>query len=251
MPKHGLELFDLRGKNAIVTGAARGLGRGMATALIEAGAQVLIVDYSETVALTAKEIGAKYIQADLSDIDALPTFFDEAVGMLGGLDILINNAGIISRSFVEDTPFDEWRKVVNLNLDVVFRLCQLAGNIMLAQGSGKIINIASMLSFSGGYTIASYAASKGGVAQLTKAISNEWAGKGICVNAIAPGYFDTVLNSALKANEVRNKELSDRIPLGRWGVPEDLGGAAIFLSSSASDYVTGVVLPVDGGFLSR
>ena len=251
MSKQGVELFDLTGKKALVTGASGGLGKGMAGALAQAGAQTLIIDINKEVEKAASEIGAKSLCADLGDIDALPALFDKAVAMLGGLDILINNAGLLSRVIFEDLPLDEWRRVINLNLDVVFRLCQLAGTVMLHQGSGKIINVASMLSYSGGYTVSSYAASKGAVAQLTKAISNEWAGRGVCVNAIAPGYMATDMNTALIANETRNKEILARIPKGRWGLPSDLGGAVIFLSSQASDYVTGTILPVDGGFLAR
>jgi len=247
----GIQMFDLTGKKALVTGAFGGLGKSIAKALREAGAETLILDVNPDVNETAREIGAKSICADLGNPDELPTMFEEVADLLGGLDILVNNAGILTRSPFKELRLEDWRRVLSLNLDIVFRLCQLAGEIMLPQGSGKIINMASMLSYTGGYVVASYAASKGAVAQLTKAISNEWAGQGICVNAIAPGYMDTPINTSLVNDPVRSKEVLVRIPKGRWGVPDDLAGTAVFLASQASDYITGTIIPVDGGYLAR
>ena len=170
---------------------------------------------------------------------------------LGGLDIIVNGAGVQRRYRSEEFPTAEWDFVINVNLNSVWKLCQLAGRHFLENGGGKIINIASMLSFLGGYTVAAYAASKGGVAQLTKALSNEWAGKNININALAPGYMATALNTAIMNDPVRSKEILDRIPARRWGRPEDMKGAVIFLASGASDYLNGAIIPVDGGFLSR
>lgn len=169
----------------------------------------------------------------------------------GGIDILLNNAGVQRRSRCEDFALEDWDAVINVNLNAVFVLCQLAGRKMLAQGGGKIINLASMLSFFGGFTVPAYAASKGGVAQLTKALSNEWAGRNIQVNAIAPGYMATEMNTALMGDEGRSTEILGRIPARRWGTPEDMKGIAVFLASPASDYVNGAVIPVDGGYLAK
>lgn len=252
-----MELFNLLGKKAIITGANQGLGKGMAEALHEAGAEVVIIDINSNVFNTAKEIGKTKpnffaIQADLSVREELYNSFEVAVEKLGGsLDIMINDAGIASRTKSEDFPTKDWDRIIEVNLSAVFLLCQLAGRIMLKQKSGKIINIASLLSFFGGYTVAAYAASKGGVAQITKALSNEWARYGININAIAPGYMNTALNENLINDPIRSKEILDRIPAGRWGLPEDMKGIAIFLSSKASDYLNGAVIPVDGGYLGR
>jgi 2-deoxy-D-gluconate 3-dehydrogenase len=174
------------------------------------------------------------------------------VSKLGGrLDIIVNSAGIQRRSKSEEFPIEYWDDVIEINLTSVFMLCQLAGRTMLAQGKGKIINVASMLSYFGGYTVPAYAASKGGVAQLTKAMANEWAGKGVNVNAVAPGYMDTTMNTALVNDPVRNEQILARIPAGRWGTPDDMKGVVIFLASDYSDYINGAIIPVDGGFLSR
>ena len=251
MMAKGVDLFRLDGKKALVTGARGGLGKGMAQALRDAGAVTLIVDCDIEVEKTAEELGAKAFQADLSDIGNLPAVMDRAVKELGGIDILVNNAGILTRCLAKDIEFENWRRVLGLNVDAVFRLCQLAGERMIPQGSGKIINIASMLSYFGGYLVASYAASKGAVAQLTKALSNEWAEYGICVNALAPGYMDTPINATLISDEKRAAGVLARIPMGRWGLPDDLAGAVIFLASHASDYISGAIIPVDGGYLSR
>jgi 2-deoxy-D-gluconate 3-dehydrogenase len=177
--------------------------------------------------------------------------FDEFIATFGGIDILVNNAGIQRRHPAVDFPLEDWDRVLELNLTAVFDLCQLAGRAMIAQGRGKIINVASLLSFTGGLTVPAYAAAKGGVAQLTKALANEWAGKGVNVNALAPGYMDTPLNTALKADPDRSRSILERIPAGRWGTPADLQGAVVFLASPASDYIHGAILVVDGGFLGR
>jgi 2-dehydro-3-deoxy-D-gluconate 5-dehydrogenase len=248
--------FLIAGKKAIVTGAAKGLGRGMAEGLHEAGVELALIDVSDSIHSIAKEMGTQgarvvAVQADLSKREELKRGFDESVAVLGGLDILLNNAGITRWSQAEEMTAADWDIVLDVNLNAVFLLAQLAGQYMLKQGHGKIVNIASLLSFGGGYLTVGYAASKGGVAQMTKALANEWSSKGINVNAIAPGYMATEMNIPLMQDPARNKLILDRVPAGRWGLPEDLVGALIFLSSPASDYVHGVVLPVDGGFLAR
>ena len=252
-----MKLFDLTGKCALVTGGGRGLGRGMAEGLAEAGAKVVILGSSAAVMKTAEEMSGAGLdvtglQGDLSARENIHAVFERAVEILGGrVDILINNAGVQRRNRCEEFAIEDWDAVLNVNLDAVFILCQLAGRNMLARGGGKIINMASMLSFFGGITVPAYAASKGAVTQLTKALSNEWAQRNIQVNAIAPGYMDTEMNKALINDQGRNKEILARIPAGRWGTPDDVKGLAVFLASSASDYVTGAVFPVDGGYLAR
>jgi 2-deoxy-D-gluconate 3-dehydrogenase len=248
--------FSIAGKKAIVTGAAKGLGRGMAEGLHEAGVDLALIDVSDGIHAVAKEMGAQGarvigVQADLSRRDQLKRGFSEAVAGLGGLDILLNNAGITRWSPAEAMSEPDWDIVLEVNLNAVFLLAQMAGQTMLKQGHGKIINIASLLSFGGGYLTVGYAASKGGVAQMTKALANEWSSKGINVNAIAPGYMATEMNIPLMEDPARNKLILDRVPAGRWGLPEDLVGALIFLASPASDYVHGILIPVDGGFLAR
>ena len=249
-------LFDLTGRKAIVTGAAQGLAYSMAEGLMESGAEVAVIDISDRTVEVAREFCGRGfrchgIQADLSRIDELEGVFSRAVDALGGLDIIVNGAGVQRRYRSEEFPTEEWDFVINVNLNSVWKLCQLAGRHFLENGGGKIINIASMLSFLGGYTVAAYAASKGGVAQLTKALSNEWAGKNINLTALAPGYMATALNTAIMNDPVRSKEILDRIPARRWGQPGDMKGAVIFLASGASDYLNGAIIPVDGGFLSR
>ncbi len=250
------DLFSIAGKKAIVTGAARGLGRGMAQGLHEAGAELALIDLSEsifTVAVEMSATGARVvaIKADLAQRDQLNRAFHDAVARLGGLDILLNNAGITRWSQAEAMSEADWDVVIEVNLNAVFLMAQLAGQYMLNQGHGKIVNIASLLSFGGGYLTVGYAASKGGVAQMTKALANEWASKGVNVNAIAPGYMATEMNTPLMEDPERNRLIMDRVPAARWGLPQDLLGALIFLSSAASDYVHGILLPVDGGFLAR
>lgn len=252
------KLFGLKGKKALVTGATRGLGRAMAEGLMEAGAEAVIVGTSAK----ARDLAAEYsargflchgLAADLSAPANVRACFADALGLLDGrLDILLTAHGIQRRHLPEDFPLEEWDEILRVNLTSVFLLCQEAGKVMLAQGGGKIINVASMLSFFGGQTVPAYAASKGGVAQLTKALSNDWMARGINVNCIAPGYMATDMNTALTdpANP-RFQQILDRIPAGRWGKPEDMKGIAVFLASAASDYLGGAVLPVDGGYLVK
>lgn len=250
---------DLTGKKAIVTGGAQGLSYGMAEGLLEAGAEVCIIDISPRTQQAADKLSrrgfiCRAVTADLGDIESLTQGFKIAVEALGDhLDILVNGAGVQKRHPAEEFPQEDWEFVMNLNLNAVFQLCKLAGRQFISQNSGgKIINIASMLSFFGGYTVAAYAASKGGVAQLTKALCNEWASKGIHVNALAPGYMDTEMNTALTdPSNPRYKEITDRIPARAWGTPEDMKGPCVFLASAASDYLNGAVIPVDGGYLVR
>jgi 2-dehydro-3-deoxy-D-gluconate 5-dehydrogenase len=250
------DLFDIAGKRAIVTGASRGLGRGMAEGLHKAGVKLALIDVLENIHDVARQIGAEgepvlAVQADLSDRNEIPHAFREAVDGLGGLDILLNNVGITRWSKAEEMSDTDWDIVLEVNLNSHFFMAQLAGQHMLKQGHGKIINIASLLSFGGGFLTVGYAASKGGVAQMTKALANEWASRGVNVNAIAPGYMATEMNIPLMEDPARNKLILDRVPANRWGLPEDLVGALIFLASPASDYVHGILLPVDGGFLAR
>lgn len=250
-------LFDLHSKTALVTGGNRGLGKGITEGLCEAGAKVVILASSDSVFEAAKEFADKgfdvqAVKCDLSDANSIDFKFQEALNLLGGkLDILVNNAGIQRRNKCEDFLLSDWDDVLNVNLRAVFKLCQLAGREMIKNGSGKIINVASMLSFFGGFTVPAYAAAKGGVAQLTKALSNEWASKGINVNAIAPGYMATEMNTKLIEDEKRNAEILSRIPAGRWGNAEDVKGVTIFLASKASDYLNGAIIPVDGGYLGK
>ena len=248
-------LFDLTGRVAVVTGANTGIGQAIAVSLAEAGADVAAVGRTpaeETVA-KVRALGrrAEIVSADLSTTEPVPRVVQETLQRLGGLDILVNNAGIIRRADSLEFSEADWDAVIDTNLKSVFFLCQAAGRHMVAQGRGKIINIASMLSFQGGIRVPSYTASKSGVAGLTKLLANEWASKGINVNAIAPGYIATNNTAALQADEARNRQIMDRIPAGRWGDPEDLGGAAVFLASRASDYCQGHILAVDGGWLAR
>src|SRR5271154_702336 len=251
-----LDRFSLEGKTALVTGAASGLGAAIAIALAEAGADVACHGNRRPADATADQIRAigkrsQSFAADLSSTDGADKLFSAVVADMRALDILVNNAGTIHRNAAEAFEADAWNTVLQVNLTSVFRLSQLAGTEMLKQGRGKIINIASLLSFQGGIRVPAYAASKGGVAQLTKALANEWAERNVQVNAIAPGYFRTDNTSALRHDEVRNSQILARIPAGRWGEPEDIAGAAVFLASPASDYITGEVLVVDGGWMAR
>jgi 2-deoxy-D-gluconate 3-dehydrogenase len=244
--------FDLTGRTAVVTGGARGLGRGITEGLLRAGAEVVVLQRSEPPAdLVSEAAGRLYAYAaDLSDQSGLD---DVAAAVLAEhrVDILVNNAGIQFRSPAEEFPLDRFDEVLAVNLRAVFALSQAFGRGMLERASGKIVNVASLLSFQGGITVPAYAASKGAVAQLTKALCNEWAGRGVNVNAVAPGYMDTELNTALLADPARSEAISSRIPAGRWGTPADIAGAVVYLSSPAADYVHGVILPVDGGWLAR
>jgi len=248
-------MFDLTGKTALVTGASGGLGQAMAAALAEAGASVVLVSSSggggtaEAIRRAGGE--AWQLTADLSDTGGLDRVFSEALAFRGRIDILVNNAGIIRRTPAVDHARQDWHDVLDLNLNAVFFLCQLAGRHMLARGSGKIINIASMLSYQGGINVPGYTASKHAVAGVTKALANEWAAGGIQVNAIAPGYMLTNNTAPIVADETRFRSITERIPAGRWGTPEDLKGPVVFLASSASDYMNGHILCVDGGWLAR
>ncbi len=248
-------LFDLSGKSAIVTGASTGLGRGMTLALAAAGADLLLVDHvsSATVAEEVKQLGrrATVVTADLMEMQSIDGVIERAVQEFGKVDILVNNAGIIRRTPAIDFTEKDWDDVLALNTKTVFFLAQKAARDMMKRKYGKIINIASLLAFQGGIIVPSYAASKGAVAQVTKALANEWAASGITVNAIAPGYMATNNTKALREDATRSRAILDRIPAGRWGTPEDLQGAAVFLASPASDYVNGHVLVVDGGWLAR
>lgn len=247
--------FNLSDKTALVTGTSGGIGQAIAIGLAEAGASIVAISASnsnETVEIVRKLGGkAEQISADLSKEDGLEAVFRQALGFFGTIDILVNNAGTIRRAPAAEHSSKDWRDVLELNLNAVFFLSQLAGREMIRKGSGKIINIASMLSYQGGINVPGYTASKHAVAGLTKALANEWAGKGVQVNAIAPGYIDTRNTAPLIADEKRNKAILERIPAGRWGTPEDLKGPAIFLASPASDYMNGHVLCVDGGWLAR
>lgn len=250
------ELFDIRGKKAIVTGGSRGIGKGLAKGLHDAGCEVVIMGTNERVLKTAEELTSEDapvspVMADFSDPAEVETAFYKALDILETVDILVNNAGTQIRHPSAEFPLEDWNKVLNVNLTAAFLLSKLCGKVMLAKGSGKIINIASLLSFTGGYTVPAYAASKGGIKQLTMALSNEWAGKGINVNAIAPGYIDTDNIAALKADPIRSRQILERIPHGRLGTPEDMVGPLIFLASKASDYVDGAVVLVDGGWMGR
>ncbi|MEY2942862.1 MAG: 2-deoxy-D-gluconate 3-dehydrogenase [Pseudomonadota bacterium] len=248
-------MFNLTGKVALITGANTGIGQAIAVALAQAGADVALAgrsDPAETLARIA-QTGRKAtsITADFSTTEPVQRVIDETLAAHGRLDILVNNAGIIRRSDAVDFSEADWDAVVDTNLKVLFFLSQAAARPMLAQGSGKIINIASLLSFQGGVRVPAYTAAKSGVGGLTKALANEWAAHNVQVNAIAPGYIATNNTAALQADEVRNRQISERIPAGRWGKPEDIAGAAVFLASGAADYITGHVLAVDGGWLAR
>ena len=250
-------MFSLQGKTAIITGGNKSLGLGITKAIAAQGAKVVIMASSDSVYEVAADLvkeglDVTGVKVDLNKKEEIEASFAKALDVLAGkVDILINNAGIQRRNPCEDFTWEDWNDVINVNLNAVFTLCQLAGRVMLTQGKGKIINIASMLSFFGGQTVPAYAASKGGVAQLTKALSNEWSSKGINVNAIAPGYMATDMNTALINDQDRNAQIMGRIPAGRWGKPEDMQGAAVFLASDASDYVCGAIIPVDGGYLVK
>lgn len=251
------KLFDISGKKAIITGGTRGLGYGMAEGLMEAGCEAAIVGTTDKVFAVADGFSERGfvchgVRADLSVRDEVYRCFRECVDKLGGIDILVVAHGIQRRHSAEDFPLNEWEEVLSVNLSSVFILCQEAGRIMLSQGYWKIILTASMISWFGGQTIPAYAASKGGIAQLAKALSNDWMSRGVNVNAIAPGYMATEMNSALLDPEnPRYEQITARIPAGRWGTPDDMKGTCIFLASHASDYLGGAVLPVDGGYLVK
>jgi 2-deoxy-D-gluconate 3-dehydrogenase len=250
-------LFSLEGKAALVTGASRGLGAAIAVALAEAGADVAAHSNSRSSDATCERIRAAGRRAlsvvgDISLAETAERLVNETIAGLGGLDIVINNAGIIKRGPAAETSDADWHAVLDVNLHGLFRICRVAGRHMLANGKGgKIVNIASLLSFQGGLNVPAYTAAKSAVAGLTKELANEWAARGVNVNAIAPGYMRTDNTEALQKDATRNRQILERIPAGRWGEPEDLAGAAVFLASQASDYVNGHVLVVDGGWMGR
>lgn len=256
--ENGIEIFSLKGKKAIVTGGAQGLCYSMAEALHSAGAEIVLLDVQKSVYESAEILGREgapvhAVVGDLGNYEQLEAAYKECLEKLGGrLDIILNGAGIQFRCKAEDYPKERWEKILDINLSAVFYMAQLAGRTMLEQGSGKIINIASMTAFVASTMIPAYAASKAGVAQITKALSNEWASRGVNVNAIAPGYMATKLTDDMKRlNPDTYAEITGRIPMGRWGAPDDLKGAVVFLASAASDYVSGTILPVDGGYLGK
>ncbi|WP_437615796.1 2-dehydro-3-deoxy-D-gluconate 5-dehydrogenase KduD [Sorangium sp. So ce834] len=250
------EPFRLDGKVALVTGSAVGIGAAIATALAAAGADIACHGKDEPGEATmeaARRLGRRAIgtAADLSDRAAHEELIRRTKAELGRLDILVNNAGLIRRSPAVEYSDEDWDLLLEVNLTSAFRLSRIAGKHMLEQGSGKIVNIASLLSFQGGILVPAYAASKGGIAQLTKALANEWAARGVNVNAIAPGYIATDNTAALRADEARSRQILERIPAGRWGEASDIAGAALFLCAEASKYIHGHVLVVDGGWMSR
>ena len=250
--------FDLSGKVALVTGGGVGIGQAIAVGLAQAGADVAVTTHRSGEGQTGEAVTAcgvrfKAVQTDLTrqDSSSINTLLDEIERDLGAVDILVNNAGMIRRADAAEYTEADWEAVIELNQSAVWRMCQAAGQRMLGRGHGKIINVASLLSFQGGIRVPAYTASKHAVAGLTKALANEWAAKGVNVNAIAPGYIATDNTAALRADAGRSKSILERIPAGRWGTPADLAGAAVFLASPASDYVNGHVLVVDGGWLAR
>jgi 2-dehydro-3-deoxy-D-gluconate 5-dehydrogenase len=253
-----LDRFQLNGKTALVTGARRGIGLAMASALAEAGAD--IVGVSAAMEASGSEVGAKIAAlgrkfqgyaCDLGDRAAVRALIEKVKRECAPIDILVNNAGTILRKPAVDFPDDYWDRTIEIDLNAQWVLAREFGRDMLARGSGKVIFTASLLSFQGGITVPAYAAAKGGVAQLTKALANEWAGGNVQVNAIAPGYIATDVTAALRDDPVRNPAILSRIPAGRWGSPEDIAGAVVYLASSASDYVSGTLLTVDGGWMGR
>jgi 2-dehydro-3-deoxy-D-gluconate 5-dehydrogenase len=246
--------FSLEGKVVLVTGASRGIGQGIALGLAEAGAVVIGAGVSDMTGTREKieESGGEFIELhiDLSNEGSPYQLVNKALQVKGKIDVLVNNAGIIRRSNAEDFHDQDWLDIIHLNQNVVFQLCKEVGKHMIENKSGKIINIASMLSFQGGLKVPAYTASKHAVAGLTKSLANEWAKKGINVNAIAPGYIETDNTAPIRADKERMESITSRIPQGRWGKPEDLKGAVIYLASDASNYVNGHILCVDGGWLS-
>jgi 2-dehydro-3-deoxy-D-gluconate 5-dehydrogenase len=248
--------FNLDGLSALVTGAATGIGAAVAVALAQSGADVACAGNTRPPEATCERVRAAgrravALRGDLADRGTPGKLVDATVEAFGRIDLLVNNAGTIRRAPAAEMAAEDWDAVLGINLTSVFALCQAAGRRMLAQGRGKIVNVASLLSFQGGITVPAYAASKGGVAQLTKALANEWASRGVNVNAVAPGYIKTENTAALQKDPTRSPQILERIPAGRWGDPEDLGGAIVFLCSRASDYVNGHVLVVDGGWMGR
>ena len=251
-----LDWFSLEGKIALVTGTGTGIGAGIAKGLARNGADVICHDLGDAARPTSEEIKAMGrrsvpLSADLSKRAEQDRLVEEAHKAFGRIDILVNNAGMIRRAPAVEYPDTDWDLLLEVNLSAPFRLSRRVGKLMIEQGGGRIVNISSLLAFQGGILVPAYAASKGGVAQFTKALANEWATKNVNVNAIAPGYIATNNTAALRADETRSRQILERIPAGRWGTPEDIAGAAVFLCSAAARYVTGHVLAVDGGWLAR
>ncbi|MCL7745759.1 glucose 1-dehydrogenase [Halalkalibacter sp. MEB205] len=251
-----MSIFNIESKVALVTGGNRGVGKAIALAFADAGVNVIIVSRSGNAGEVVKEVtdrGVKCvsIQHDIGDINRVDELVDKAYSTFGKVDILVNNAGVQRRSPSVEFSEEDWDFVHQVNTKAVFFLCQAFGKKMLEVNEGKIINLASLLSFQGGFTVPAYAASKGAVAQLTKSLSNEWASQGVNVNAVAPGYIATDMNEALINDEKRSKEILGRIPAGRWGKPEDIAGAVVFLATPAANYIHGEILVVDGGWMGR
>ncbi|WP_289000882.1 SDR family oxidoreductase [uncultured Megasphaera sp.] len=251
-----LSNFSLEGKLALVTGGSRGLGQAMAVALARAGADIISIQRKNECAETKRRVEAWGRKCypyglDLATLNSAEELAETLENTYGPVDILVNNAGIQRRHPCTEFPIEDWDLMLQVHLRATFLMCQAFGKRMIARGGGKIINVASLLAFSGGYTIPAYAAAKGGIAQLTKALANEWAEKNVNVNAIAPGYFDTDMNTALQQNPVRNSQILDRIPAKRYGDPDEIGGMTVFLASPAASYVHGSVMIVDGGWMAR
>lgn len=251
-----LSNFSLEGKLALVTGGSRGLGQAMAVALARAGADIISIQRKNECAETKRRVEAWGRKCypyglDLATLNSAEELAETLENTYGPVDILVNNAGIQRRHPCTEFPIEDWDLMLQVHLRATFLMCQAFGKRMIARGGGKIINVASLLAFSGGYTIPAYAAAKGGIAQLTKALANEWAEKNVNVNAIAPGYFDTDMNTALQQNPVRNSPILDRIPAKRYGDPDEIGGMTVFLASPAASYVHGSVMLVDGGWMAR
>ena len=249
-----LDRFRLDGRVAVVTGGTQGIGRAIALALAEAGADLAAVSRrpAPEVEQQVLALGRRYLhwEADLTQRDQTRAVIPGIAAQLGTVDILVNNAGVIRRSPAVEYPEPDWDATLEIDLSATFVLCRAAGRLMLENGRGKIINVGSILSFQGGINVVSYAAAKHGIAGLTRALANEWAAKGVNVNAIAPGFFTTELTEALQRDPVRSQSITARTPAGRWGAPADIAGAAVFLASGASDFIHGVVLPVDGGWMA-
>lgn len=249
------KLFDLTGRVAVVTGGNRGLGKEMALGLASAGADIVVIarKIEKQVIADIEKHGVKAlaVEFDLVDFHLYDELLQRIIAAMGKVDILVNNAGVQKRHDAEEFPKEDWDFVMDVNANAPFFFCQTFGKHMLENGYGKIINLASLLSFQGGLRVPAYAASKGAVMQFTKALSNEWANRGVNVNAVAPGYMNTEMNTALLADKTRNGQILDRIPAGRWGQATDMQGAVIFLASPAADYVHGITIPVDGGWLGR